>query len=45
MSNQQLLDDIESNLPAMPIDLKEKILDAVWQVITDNREEPEEDPE
>jgi hypothetical protein len=45
MTNQDLLDEIEYSLPRrlMTIELREKILDAVWNAITDNREEPDED--
>ncbi len=41
MTNQMLLDEIEESLPRMPIGIREKILDAVWNVISDNRAEPE----
>jgi len=39
MTNQQILDEVESTICIrhLPIDLREKILDAVWQVLADNR--------
>ena len=43
MTNQQLIDSIEFSLPRMPIDLREKILDAIWDVITDNRSDDSEE--
>jgi hypothetical protein len=45
MTNQQLLDDIEFSLPRMKIALKEKILDAVWDVIVDNNVEDDAEDE
>jgi hypothetical protein len=38
VTNEQILDDVESAiLRSLPIGLREKVLDAVWQVLTDNR--------
>jgi hypothetical protein len=43
VSNQQILDDVESAiLRSLPIGLREKVLDAVWQVLADNRTEEDE---
>jgi hypothetical protein len=37
MTNQQIVDHIENELPyRLPEDIKEKILDAVWNVLNDN---------
>jgi len=43
MTNQDIVDDIETSLPLLPIGIREKILDAVWEVLSDNRAEPEEE--
>jgi len=44
VTNQQILDDVESALVRIiPIDLREKVLDAVWQVLTDNRADPKDE--
>ena len=39
MTNQDILDNIEFNLPSLPIALREEILSAVWDVLSDNRSE------
>lgn len=44
MTNQQILDDVEEAISRIiPIGLREQILDAVWQVLTDNREDPKDE--
>lgn len=43
MTNQQILDDIEFNLSSgLSNHLREKILDAVWEVLQDNRDDEED---
>jgi hypothetical protein len=45
MTQQQLLDDIKFSLPSsVPIRLRERILDAIWEVILDHFD-PEEETE
>jgi len=39
MTNQNILDQIEFSLPSVSSQLRELILDAVWQVLQDNRED------
>lgn len=41
LSNQAMLDYIEDGFPKMPIGLREKLLDAIWNALVDNRTEPQ----
>jgi len=45
MTNQRILEEIENSITVrhLPIDLREKILDAIWQVLTDNRTDPKDE--
>jgi hypothetical protein len=37
MTNQQIVDAVEESLPSkVPANVREKILDAVWQVLNDH---------
>jgi hypothetical protein len=41
VSNQDIVDEVERSVSRiLPIDLREKVLEAVWNVLQDNREEP-----
>ena len=41
MTNQEIVDKVDYGLPPLPDGLCEKILDAVWQVLNDNRADDE----
>jgi hypothetical protein len=41
MTNQEIVDEVDYASPSLPYGLREKILDAVWQVLNDNRADEE----
>lgn len=43
MTNQEIVDQIEFSLPPLPADIREKILDAVYEVLADHRADPDSD--